>query len=479
MNRKEDFIIGYAPTRRNVFSVEDSLRLKAEILNKIKSFGYQVIDIDDINEEGLLLTEYDASKTIEKFKNKKVDCVFSPHCNFGTESAVATVAKETGKPFLLWGPRDEAPLPDGSRQRDTQCGLFATSKILARMGVNFTYILNCRLNDELFERGFNNFIRAANVVKTFKKIRIGQIGVRPGDFWTVICNEGELLEKFNIQIVPFNLDDVVSEAKKLIKNPDKDFKETLKFVRENLGVDISDEPLKNLVALKVIIKRISVERDIPAFAIQCWNSLQDMMGIFPCFANSLLFSEEIPVACETDIHGAVTSLIAQAATFDEKPVFFADLTIRHPEDDNIELLWHCGPFPYTLRKPGEKAVVSEHFVKGGGIFGACSWEIIGGDVSIVRFDGANGNYTLLAGHAVGAEGPKNKGTYLWVKVKDWSKWEERLIYGPYIHHVIGIHDKIAPVIYEATKYIDALKFDTIEPSEKEIDDWLMGRSNNI
>ncbi|MCL6087555.1 MAG: fucose isomerase, partial [Actinobacteria bacterium] len=74
---------------------------------------------------------------------------------------------------------------------------------------------------------------------------------------------------------------------------------------------------------------------------------------------------------------------------------------------------------------------------------------------------------------------KNRGTYLWVKVKDWSRWEERLIYGPYIHHVIGIHDKIAPVIYEATKYIDGVKFDSIEPSEKEINDWLMGRSNNI
>lgn len=152
MDQKENLIIGFVPTRRNVFSVEDALKFKEQILNKIKSFGYSIVDISDINDEGLIRSDDDVEKVVKKLKSKNVDCVFSPHCNFGTESAVAKVAKSMGKPFLLWGPRDEAPLPDGSRLRDTQCGLFATSKILQRLGVPYTYIINSRLDSDIFNR---------------------------------------------------------------------------------------------------------------------------------------------------------------------------------------------------------------------------------------------------------------------------------------------------------------------------------------
>ena len=150
MNKKSGLVMGYAPTRREVFSREDALKYKSKILNKIKSKDYALIDIEGINEDGLLTEDKDIEATVDKFKREKVDCLFIPHCNFGTESVVSKVAKELGKPVLLWGPRDEKPLPDGTRLRDTQCGLFATSKILQRYSVPFTYIINCRLEDEVF-----------------------------------------------------------------------------------------------------------------------------------------------------------------------------------------------------------------------------------------------------------------------------------------------------------------------------------------
>jgi L-fucose isomerase-like protein len=475
MEGNKKITIGFAPTRRNVFSVEEAVKYKKIILDKIKKYGFDIVDIDDINEDGLLVTESDVESTIKKFSDNKVDCIFSPHCNFGTESAVAMVAKKIDKPFLLWGPRDDAPLSNGSRLRDTQCGLFATSKILQRFGVPFTYIINSKIEDKVFERGFLNFLKAANVVKRFKGLKIGQIGVRPGDFWTVMCNEGELLEKFGIRLVPFNLGDIVSKVKELVKNPNREFEETLENVKNRVDIRIKDEALKNLIGLKVVIKELSIDQDIPAFALQCWTSLQDMLGIMPCFAHGLLFDDKIPVACETDIHGAISSIITQAAAFDEKSIFFADLTIRHPQDDNSELLWHCGPFPLSLKKEDSKAFVSNHLILEGGCPGTGNWEIKGGDISLVRFDGFNGNYNLFVGHAKGTTGPWNSGTYLWIKVNDWSKWEEKLIYGPYIHHVIGMHDKIAPVLYEAVKYIKGLQLDTIDPTVEEIKDWLSCR----
>lgn len=109
MLEKKDLTIGYAPTRRNVFSREDAIKYKEIVRNKIKDFGHKIVDIEDIAQDGLILTDEDSIKAINKFKQNNVDAVFSPHCNFGTESSTSKLAAELRKPFLLWGPRDEAP----------------------------------------------------------------------------------------------------------------------------------------------------------------------------------------------------------------------------------------------------------------------------------------------------------------------------------------------------------------------------------
>lgn len=59
-----------------------------------------------------------------------------------------------------------------------------------------------------------------------------------------------------------------------------------------------------------------------------------------------------------------------------------------------------------------------------------------------------------------------------MKFKNWPRIEEKLIYGPYIHHVAGVHGKIAPVILEASKYMNGVEFDAGEPETEEIRSWL-------
>jgi L-fucose isomerase-like protein len=474
LDTKDKLVIGYAPTRRTVFSREDALKYKKLTLDKIKSLGYKtIVDIEDINEDGLLFEVGDIDAAVRKFKQEKVDCIIAPHCNFGSEDIVARVAKEMAVPFLLWGPRDEAPLPDGSRLRDSQCGLFATSKILQRYSVPFSYIINSRLDDPVFSRGIDNFAAAANVVKVFKSLRIGQVGTRPAPFWSVIANEGELLEKFGIEVVPYNLVDVIDMVREVKDNGEH--KDTVEYIKKNFRVEIEEDKLSNIAGLKVALNKIKEKDGIDAFAIQCWTALGDNLGIVPCLANSLLFDENIPVACETDINGAVSCSIAQAATFNRAKVIFADVTIRHPEDDSSELLWHCGPFPLSLKKEGTEARAGYHGILEDKPQGICDFEIKGGDITVIRFDGLKGKYSLFTGQAEGTTGPKTTGTYLWIKTGDWTKWEEKLIYGPYIHHVAAVHGKFSPVLYEAARYISGLDLDAVDPGEEEIRDWIAGR----
>jgi L-fucose isomerase-like protein len=455
--------LGLAPTRRDVFSKEAAREHKGLIEKRLKEWGIDFVNIDWLNQEGLLYENSDAGKIADFFYQEKVDAVFCPHVNFGTESAVAKLGAAMKKPLLLWGPRDDAPLPDGSRTRDTQCGLFATSKILRRFKVPFTYIVNSSVESEVFRKGFFNFLGAASVVQAMNNMRIGQISTRPEGFWTVMYNEGELLERFGIEIVPVSLIEIVDSARDYLISDDHKLQEAVEEVKERIDViEISDEELKKLMALKYAILDWAEEKELSAIAIQCWTALQDAMGIMPCFVNAELTDQGLPVVCETDIHAAITAVLARSALMGKTSPFIADLTIRHPDNENAELLWHCGLFPYSLKAEGCEAKIGKHFILDSHAPGVAEWEIKGGKITVVRFDGDHGEYRLLIGEGEGTTGPKNKGTYLWVEFKDWPKWEEKFIYGPYIHHVIGIHGEALPPLLEATRYIPGLKADLVD-----------------
>ena len=476
---KKPFKLGLAPTRRNVFSREDSQKYKKLIEAKLEQWQVDFVNIDWLNDEGLLFSGQEAVAVAEKFKSEKVDALFVPHCNFGTEDAVAKLARSVGKPVLLWGPRDEQPLPDGTRLRDSQCGLFATSKILRRLNVPFTYIVSSRVDSKVFERGFKNFLGAANAANAFLGARIGQISTRPEGFWTVMVNEGELLEKWDIEIVPRSLVEIIQAAEKEISGHTKQLMALSNDLESkyNFG-DIDKDIINKFAALKIAMSDFVDQAGLDAIAIQCWDALQDAFGIMPCLLDSILTAEGTPVACETDIHGALSSILLQNAARGVSPTFFADVTVRHPEDNNSELLWHCGPFPAELAAEGETPSVGCNYILESAKPGVLECRIKGGDITITRFDGDHGNYSLFIGEAESTDGPKNRGTYVWIKVNNWPEWEEKLIYGPYIHHVACIHAKVAPVLYEACKYMPGLQPDPVDPKLDEIRAYLRGDDIN-
>lgn len=460
--------LGFAPTRRSIFSAPDAVKFRGLTAERLNDLGVDFADITDINEEGLLYDDNDVENIAAKFLAEGVDGLMLPHCNFGTEYVCARLAKKLNVPVLLWGPLDERPEPDGTRLRDTQCGLFATGKVLRRFQIPFTYLTNCRLSDPVFERGIRDFLAVCNVVKTFRNIRILQISTRPFDFWTTMCNEGELLEKFNVQLAPVPMTELVEEVK-AVKQDKKALDAMLTCIHETMEVKIGEEQAENVAALAAAMKRLVKKYGCNAAAIQCWNALQTELGVMPCAANAILNEEGIPVVCETDIHGAITALLTEAAGMGETRGFFADWTIRHPDIANGELLQHCGPWPVSVAKEKPQLTYPLAFDHPGSL----TAEAKHGEVTLCRFDGDNGEYSLLLGKAKGVDGPKGMGTYLWVEVENIKRLEAKIVEGPYIHHCVGIHKDVVPVLYEACKYM-GIKPDLYDPIEEDVKAYLRG-----
>ena len=310
--------------------------------------------------------------------------------------------------------------------------------------------------------------RSVCVVKAFRRTRILQIGPRPFDFWSTMCNEGELLEKFNVQLAPVPLPELTSRMKS-VKEEGIEVASVVRYCREHFNIAIQDAELEKVAALKVAIRRLADEYGCNAAAIQCWNALQGEIGIMPCAANALLNEEGFPVVCETDIHGAITAVLCEAAGMDEARSFFADWTVRHPDNENGELLQHCGPWPISCagcRPTIGYPLAFDHP-------GAVEAEAKHGEMTLCRFDGDNGEYSLLLGNAKGVDGPYTKGTYVWVEVKNWKRLEAKIVEGPYIHHCVGIHKNVVPVLYEACKYI-GIAPDLYDDNEEEVRAYIGG-----
>ncbi|HEX9118714.1 MAG TPA: fucose isomerase, partial [Anaerolineae bacterium] len=70
---KDQIKVGLAPTRRNVFSREDSLRYKRLIEEKLGAWDVCFENIDWLNDEGLLYTNADARRVAERFQAVGVD----------------------------------------------------------------------------------------------------------------------------------------------------------------------------------------------------------------------------------------------------------------------------------------------------------------------------------------------------------------------------------------------------------------------
>jgi L-fucose isomerase-like protein len=468
--------LGYLPTHRwAVFSIEAAKAQKSAIERKLRALSVDFVGLDGLNKHGLLYDPADADAVVDRFRKERVDAVFAAHCDFGTEVAVGRVCKALNKPILLYGPRDEAPAPDRARERDTQCGLFATSKLLRRLGLPFTYVVNCRLEDAVFARGLDVFLRAANVARSVRSARIGQIDTRPAPFTSTMFNESELLERFDVQVIPTALSDITEHVEARLESEDVAAEAAAIRARVDASA-LTDDGLCRVASLKLVLMDWVRQNRLDAVAIQCWPTLQDLISVCSCFVDGELTDLGVPVACETDVNGAVTALALQAAARGESATFFADLTIRHPEDDNAELLWHCGPFPLSLAHPDSRPCITGHYMQAGRSPAVGMWRLKDGDITIGRFDGDRGEYRFLVGHARTCSGPATPGNYVWARVRNWPLWEERLIYGPYIHHVVGVYGKLAPALYEGLKYL-GVQPELIEPTQDEVRAYLRGQKD--
>jgi len=459
--------IGLAPMRRNVSArpsgtpfAWDAAEARGDrfvdyIEKNFTGENVEFVTTRDIGCNGLMFDDATAQEFIDRFQKEKVDAVFMINCNFGNEEIAADVAKALGKPVLLWAPLDEDYQPDGIRTTDSQCGLFGISRQFQRLHIPFSHLPSCRVDSEEFKEGFDRFVRVSCMVKNFKGMRIGQIGCRPTPFFSVIVNEGELMEKFGIKVIPISFAIIEQKMKAAPELYPDEIAEYEAYFKNNFQLDdLTPKFITPMATLATVYKHLYEEYNVDILSAECWTATPIMFeGLAPCAAYGMLNDMGFIVSCESDIHCAMTMALLKCATLGKGKPLFGEFTVRHPENKNAELLWHCGLFPLSQKAESgpdstARIVNQREWFRGKD-----------GTYTLARIDQESGDYMVLPLICKTTTGPKTSGTYIWGEFENLQAIEDRLIEGPYIHHFVEIEGDYRREFEEFCKYFPNLKVD--------------------
>ena len=253
--------IGLVPIRRDCsprpgmfnweYAEERGKKLVSYIESHFTKENVSFADLKGVIDVETLYAEDDIDKVVSHFCSEKVDAILIINANFGNEEAAAMLAKKMDVPALLWAPLDDVFEPDGLRHTDSQCGLFGTSRQFQRYNIPFTFIKNCRVEDEAFAKGLDRFTRVACMIKNFRGMRIGEVGMRPKPFCSVIFNEGELMQRFGLHIIPINMAVIADKFNRILLERDEEAAQT------NNNEDSTSATVRKLQQFKGVGDRLS------------------------------------------------------------------------------------------------------------------------------------------------------------------------------------------------------------------------------
>ena len=281
------------------------------------------------------------------------------------------------------------------------------------------------------------------------------MGARPAPFYSVIWNEGELMEKFGIKIIALNFAIIEDRMKKATEECKEEIADIADSIRKNYKLDeITPKYVDAMATMVIMYKRLFEEYKLDVISAECWTATPVMFdGLAPCTVYGILNDMGYLISCESDMHCAITMALLKSATLGRGKPLFGEFTVRHPENKNSELLWHCGPFP--LSQKAESGVDST-----ARLVNQRSWfRAKDGIYTVARLDQESGNYMILPLICKTTQGPQTHGTYIWGEFEDLQKVEDRLIDGPYIHHFVEIEGDYREEITEFCKYFPNLKVD--------------------
>ena len=342
MNNMPELKIGVVAVSRDCFPESLSVARREAL---IKAYRKKYGD-DCIYECPICIVESEKHmvQALEDIKNKGCNALVVYLGNFGPEIAETLLAKHFDGPKMFSAAAEESGSNLIQGRGDAYCGMLNASYNLKLRNVK-AYIPEYPVGTA--EECADMIKPIARAVIGLSGLKIISFGPRPLNF--LACNAPiQQLYNLGVEIEENSELDLFEAFNK--HAGDKRIPLVVKEMSEELGSgNKKPEILEKLAQYEITLKDWVEEhkgyRKYVAIAGKCWPAFQTQFGFVPCYVNSRLTAQGIPVSCEVDIYGALSEFIGTVVSQDT--VTLLDINNNVPDDmykEDIE-----GKFNYTHR----------------------------------------------------------------------------------------------------------------------------------
>ena len=354
MNNMPKTKIGIVAVSRDCFPESLSVTRREALIKAYK----EKYDPEDIYECPVCIVESENHmvQALEDIKKAGCDALVVYLGNFGPEISETLLAKHFDGPKMFVAAAEESGdnLLDG--RGDAYCGMLNASYNLKLRNIK-AYIPEYPVGTaEECADMIHEFLPIARTVKALSELKIISFGPRPLNF--LACNAPiKPLYDLGIEIEENSELDLFEAFNQ--HEGDERIPAIIKEMEEELGAgnkkpEILSKLAQYELTLKDWIRDHKGYRKYVTIAGKCWPAFQTQFGFVPCYVNSRLAAQGIPVSCEVDIYGALSEFIGTVVSQDA--VTLLDINNSVPADmyneeikDNYDYTqkdtfmgFHCG-----------------------------------------------------------------------------------------------------------------------------------------
>jgi L-fucose isomerase-like protein len=303
--------LGIVAVSRDCFPIELSQRRRAAVVAAYRKAGGEIEEI-----EATVENELDAVRALAELQEKGCNALVLYLGNFGPEGPETQLVAKFQGPAMVVAAAEESGDSLMNDRGDAFCGMLNASYNLGLRNLR-AYIPEYPVGTAgEVSAMIAEFLPVARIVLGLKGLKIFTFGPRPFDF--LACN-APIKALFDLGVeVQENSELDLFAAYKAHKD-DARISGVIADMEKELGAG-NKMPgiLPRLAQFEVTLLDWAEQNrgasQYVAFANKCWPAFESQFGFVPCYVNSRLTAQLMPVSCEVDIYGALSEYILACAT---------------------------------------------------------------------------------------------------------------------------------------------------------------------
>lgn len=392
--------------------------------------------------------------------------------NFGPEISETLLAKHFDGPKMFVAAAEETGDNLVQGRGDAYCGMLNASYNLKLRNVR-AYIPEYPVGTaEECADMIHDFLPIARAVEGLQNLKIISFGPRPLNF--LACNAPiKQLYNLGVEIEENSELDLFEAFNK--HAGDERIPAVVKEMEEELGEgNKKPEILSKLAQYELTLKDWVEEhkgyRKYVTIAGKCWPAFQTQFEFVPCYVNSRLAAQGIPVSCEVDIYGALSEFIGTVISQDA--VTLLDINNSVPADmyeseikgkfdytqKDTFMAFHCGNTASSKLSCGvmKYQMIMARTLPEEVTQGTLEGDLVPGDITFFRLQSTADN--ILRGYIAQGEilpvATRSFGSIGVFAIPEMGRFYRHvLIEGGYPHHGAVAFGNYGKALYEVFKYI--------------------------